>query len=43
MNPLGEVTDSQFREFDDGVMKTSANYFNMANPIRQDSALEVLS
>ncbi len=37
----GDGTEEQFREIHDTVMKTSPNYFNMSQPIRLESHLEV--
>lgn len=37
----GSGTPEQFREIHENVMRTSPNYFNIANPIRIDATLEV--
>ena len=37
----GNGTPEQFREIHETVLKTSPNYFNIANPIRIDASLEV--
>jgi uncharacterized OsmC-like protein len=37
----GSGTPEQFREIHEAVMKTSPNYFNIANPVRIDASLEV--
>jgi uncharacterized OsmC-like protein len=38
----GNGTAEQFREIHENVMKTSPNYFNIANPIRLEARLEVV-
>lgn len=37
----GNGTEKQFRDIHETVMKTSPNYFNMANPIKLDAELVV--
>lgn len=42
VNIGGDGTAAQFREIHETVMKTSPNYFNMANPIAIDAELRVV-
>ena len=39
----GDATRAEFRQLHEEVMRLSSNYFNIANPVKLDSRLEVTS